>query len=276
MISRTMEAAAAGSVRSIRAVQAQNARLPRLGALVLDLIFYGVLSFVVNTVYGQTQVTSGQLPVGSFGMFEYTSVTAVEWPFQMLLALAYFAVPEALFGATPGKRLTGICVVEIDGTPLTIRAVLIRNVLRIVDWLPFLYLLGGALTLFSPNSQRLGDLVAGTTVVLRSNATEPQATLEVGPRAKRIAAILLVASVLVTIGFEYFARPAMMVEGLYNTRQMPIRGNGYTLGTPIWSLGRVTYPITGQQGGSTGSCMGSITLEWSWFGWHEADSYYTC
>ena len=234
MISRTMGVGAAGAVRSVRAEQARNARLPRLGALVMDLIFYGVLSFVVNTVYGGIQVTSGTVPAGNFGFFEYTTVTAVGWPFQVLLALAYYAVPEALFGATPGKLLAGICIVEIDGDPLTIQAVLIRNVLRIVDWLPFLYVLGGALTLFSANSQRLGDLVGGTTVVSRDAAANFGGTRTAGPRAQRLAAILLVAAVLITIAFEYFARPAMIVDGLYNERQMPIRGNGYTLGTPVW------------------------------------------
>ena len=152
MISSTMAVAAAETLRSVRAAQARSARLPRLGALVLDLVFYGLLSFVVNTVYGGVQLTSGSVPVGNFGFVEYTTVTAVGWPWQVLLALAYYFVPEALFGATPGKRLAGICVVTVDGSPLTIQAVLIRNLLRIVDWLPFLYFLGGTLTLFSTTS----------------------------------------------------------------------------------------------------------------------------
>jgi uncharacterized RDD family membrane protein YckC len=275
MISRTMGVATAGTVRSVRAAEARSALSSRLLALVLDLISYGILSLVVNGVYGSVQVTSGSVPVGA-GFSQYTTAIAVAWPFQVLLALAYFTLPEALFGATPGKLLMRICVVEIDGEPLTIHAVLIRNVLRIVDWLPFLYVLGGAMTLFSENSQRLGDLVAGTTVISRADAARLGGTRTAGPRARRLAAILLVAAVLITIAFEYFARPAILVEGLYNQRQMPIRGNGYTLGTPVWSLGRVTYPITGQQGGSTASCIGAITLEWSWFGWQDAGSYYAC
>jgi uncharacterized RDD family membrane protein YckC len=242
----------------------------------LDLLIYGVLSFVVNNVYGVTQVTSGSLPVGSVGVFEYTTVTAVAWPLQWLLAMAYFAIPEAMFGATPGKRLAGLCVVRVDGTPLTLQAVLVRNVLRIIDWLPFLYVLGGTLTVFSANSQRLGDLAAGTTVVSRGDATEPGATLNGGPQARRIAGIALVVVVLFTFAFDYFGRPPLIVQGLYNERQMLIGGAGYKLGSPQWSLGRVTYPITGQQAGSGSSCTGSITFDWSWFGWQENGAGYAC
>ena len=101
-------------------------------------------------------------------------------------------------------------------------------------------------------------------------------TRNTGQRGWRLAGILLVAVVLIAIAYEYFVRPTTVIEELYNQRQMPIRGNGYTLGEPVWSLGRVTYPVTGQQGGSGSSCMGSITLEWGWFGWHQAGSYYVC
>ena len=51
------------------------------------------------------------------------------------------------------------------GKPGDYGKALIRNVLRLVDWLPFLYLVGGILVLVSERRQRLGDLVAGTVVV---------------------------------------------------------------------------------------------------------------
>jgi uncharacterized RDD family membrane protein YckC len=275
MISRTMAVAAAGTARSERARQALNARLHRLGALVLDVAYYLVLSLVVNGVYGVTQVTSGSLPVGNVGFFEYRTVTAVAWPWQMLLAMAYFTIPEALFGATPGKRLAGVCVVRVDGAPLSLQAMVIRNLLRGIDWLPFLYVFGGALTLFSTNSQRLGDLVAGTTVVFCRDATEPGATRNAGPRANRIAGIALVAAVLFTVAFDYFGRPPLIVQGMYNERHLLI-DSGYSLGSAQWAFGRVTYPITGNEPGSGSPCSGSITFEWGWFGWQEDSQSIVC
>jgi uncharacterized RDD family membrane protein YckC len=38
-------------------------------------------------------------------------------------------------------------------------------VLRIIDWLPFFYLIGFVLILVTSNRQRLGDLAANTIVV---------------------------------------------------------------------------------------------------------------
>jgi uncharacterized RDD family membrane protein YckC len=42
--------------------------------------------------------------------------------------------------------------------------VAIRTILRLVDSLPFLYLLGFIVIMVTPRRQRLGDLAGGTTV----------------------------------------------------------------------------------------------------------------
>lgn len=273
-----MALAACAAVRSGRADQAHRARLARLGALVLDLLFFGVVSFIVNSVFGVTQVAPGSIPLGGTGVFEYQTVTAVAWPWLAVLALAYYSAPEALFGATPGKSLTGLCVVRLDGAPLSLKDVLLRNLLRAVDWLPFLYLLGGTLVLFGSHGQRLGDMVAGTTVVRRTEATEPGATRTSGRRVRRVAGIVLTFLVLFTLVFDYFGRPALIVEGMYNTRSLFVGpAGGYSLGTPQWGFGRVTYPVTVRRSGVTfNDCQGSVTLEWSWIGWQQVGSAISC
>lgn len=68
-------------------------------------------------------------------------------------------------GSTPGKRLTGLRVVSADGGLLTARALVVRNVLRVVDALPFPYGIGLIASVVSERGQRLGDVAAGTTVV---------------------------------------------------------------------------------------------------------------
>jgi uncharacterized RDD family membrane protein YckC len=68
-------------------------------------------------------------------------------------------------GQTPGKRAMGIAVLNDDGTPLRWGAALTRNLLRAVDFLPFLYGIGLAAMLASRDFKRLGDLAAGTVVV---------------------------------------------------------------------------------------------------------------
>lgn len=91
------------------------------------------------------------------------------WSTMMLTMLAlyfaYFAVCEAKWGRTPGKRLLGIRVIADDGAPCSPRASAIRNVLRMVDVMPY-YLIGAAAFAFGKKHQRVGDMAAHTLVVL--------------------------------------------------------------------------------------------------------------
>jgi uncharacterized RDD family membrane protein YckC len=73
-------------------------------------------------------------------------------------------------GQTPGKYAAGIRVMRDGGAPIDFRASCIRNLLRVVDFLPLFYLGGALLILLGSRRQRLGDLAAGT-VVIRERAT---------------------------------------------------------------------------------------------------------
>jgi hypothetical protein len=68
-------------------------------------------------------------------------------------------------GQTVGKRRAGLRVIGADGEPARFTAVLIRNLLRVVDFLPGWYAIGVVMISVTPRSQRLGDLAAGTYVV---------------------------------------------------------------------------------------------------------------
>ena len=70
-------------------------------------------------------------------------------------------------GQTPGKRSYGIKVLHDDGTPISWSASLIRNLLRVVDFLPIMYGFGIATMMLNRDFKRLGDLAAGTIVVYR-------------------------------------------------------------------------------------------------------------
>ena len=88
--------------------------------------------------------------------------------FWLLLALGlgYYIACEAATGATLGKRMVGIRVVNEDGTHLTFGSAVVRNLLRLVDSL-FFYLVGALFALTSARGQRLGDRAAHTLVVRR-------------------------------------------------------------------------------------------------------------
>ena len=68
-------------------------------------------------------------------------------------------------GRTPGKRVNGLRVVRTGGEPVDLLTSVIRNLLRIVDFLPISYLVGIVSILVTSRNQRLGDLAAGTLVV---------------------------------------------------------------------------------------------------------------
>ena len=103
-----------------------------------------------------------------------------------VVALAVFALlfayPVAFelgaAGRTPGKRWSSLRVVCDDGSPVTFRSSALRNVLRLVDILPGLYLVGAIAIFATGKNQRLGDLAAGTLVV-----REPRAAAAAVPSA---------------------------------------------------------------------------------------------
>ncbi len=90
----------------------------------------------------------------------------------LVVIWSYFILLEWLWnGQTFGKRIFRLRVINEDGSPAQFTAVLIRNLLRLVDFLPALYGVGVLVIVLSPKSQRLGDMAAGTYVV---RAPRPQ------------------------------------------------------------------------------------------------------
>jgi uncharacterized RDD family membrane protein YckC len=104
-------------------------------------------------------VVSVAAPLGAAGWgVVLLAAFFVEW-----LLPAWF---EAYWrGQTPGKRAMGLAVLNDDGTPVRWAAALTRNLLRAVDFLPFLYGFGLLAMLCNRDFKRLGDLAAGTVVV---------------------------------------------------------------------------------------------------------------
>lgn len=92
-----------------------------------------------------------------------------------LLFFLYKMLFEALWnGQTIGKRVAGIRVVQANGLPVTFLQVVLRNLLRIIDFLPFWYVIGAVSVLATQKKQRLGDMAAGT-VVVRDRPSAPPA-----------------------------------------------------------------------------------------------------
>ncbi len=77
-------------------------------------------------------------------------------------------------GRSPGKSLLRLRVVREGGRPITFNASAIRNLVRLIDFLPAFYGVG-VLTMFvDGQARRLGDLAAGTLVVKEARAVSLQ------------------------------------------------------------------------------------------------------
>lgn len=85
----------------------------------------------------------------------------------------YYIFFEILWnGQSPGKRWFGLRVLRTDGTPIGLSEAIIRNLIRIVDFLPAYYGVGVITMFLNERARRLGDLAAGTLVVYdRGNVT---------------------------------------------------------------------------------------------------------
>jgi uncharacterized RDD family membrane protein YckC len=78
----------------------------------------------------------------------------------------YFAIFESVWnGQTPGKRVANLRVIQESGRPIQVWQAFARNLMRIIDSIPFCYAVGMTSMLISKQNRRLGDFVAGTVVI---------------------------------------------------------------------------------------------------------------
>ncbi|HEV7767138.1 MAG TPA: RDD family protein [Thermoanaerobaculia bacterium] len=68
-------------------------------------------------------------------------------------------------GRTPGKRALGIRVIDARGLPVSLHQSLVRNITRVLDFIPMFYGVGAIAVMTSPSRRRLGDIIADTLVV---------------------------------------------------------------------------------------------------------------
>ncbi|MFC6755986.1 MULTISPECIES: RDD family protein [Haloarcula] len=140
-------------------------QLAGLGSRIVAFIIDAILTGIVGTVLIFPLVFLVGVGGDAGGAMAGVALLA-----QFLLPLAvfaYFIVMEGLYGYTIGKKLLSIRVVDDSGGQIGMGAAAIRNVLRIVDSLPFAYIIGIALIAINDDEQRVGDM-AGSTYVVKS------------------------------------------------------------------------------------------------------------
>ncbi len=115
------------------------------------LIRIGVMMILASTL--------GYFGRSGMGIFLVLSFL-MEWFYPVIFEV-YFS------GATPGKKLVGLCVIHDNGTPVYFASSILRNFLRGADFFPFFYCTGLISMLLNKEFKRLGDMAAGTLVVYK-------------------------------------------------------------------------------------------------------------
>ena len=124
-------------------------------AIVVANIILGQIAKLVGTMSADF---ANALSVAGFFVISVVYAIALEWRWR---------------GQTIGKRLLGLRVMDIHGLRLQFPQIALRNLLRVIDMLPFFYLVGGLTAVFSRNAQRLGDMAANTIVTRERKAEIP-------------------------------------------------------------------------------------------------------
>lgn len=134
--------------------------VPRIQAAVVDLVIRLVIFLVTALIFGQ---------LGAFGQgLMLIAFFLVNWGYPI-----YFEMYHR--GMTPGKKIYDLQVRSADGTPVSWRGSVLRNLLRVADFLPFGYVGGICVMAGAKRFQRLGDLAADTVVCYRRDERMPDA-----------------------------------------------------------------------------------------------------
>lgn len=134
----------------------------RLAAIIIDHVILFIIVTILAIPFGLQTAFLSSAGLGNPMLYAnmwgiYTAITIVIW-------IVYFTYLEGRNGQTIGKMALRIKVVREKGT-LDYGTSFVRNILRIIDWLPFVYILGFIVGLASENNQRIGDHAARTVVV---------------------------------------------------------------------------------------------------------------
>src|ERR1700693_1368450 len=156
---------ARGSRRSGSSAAQGGVTLPvpaRLGdrfiAIILDTVFLGALALVIAALVSLRWSAVQDLGLSKPMLIALGAAGAI------LMGFLYHWLLEGAFGATMGKAIVGVRVLNQRGGMPGLRSSAVRNVLRLLEAIGF-YLLGFFVAVVSPARRRIGDYAAQTVVL---------------------------------------------------------------------------------------------------------------
>jgi uncharacterized RDD family membrane protein YckC len=130
----------------------------RFIAIILDTLFLSALILVIAALVSLRWSMVQDLGLSQPMLIALAASTAV------LIVFLYHWLLEGAFGATMGKAIVGVRVLNQRGGVPGLRSSAVRNVIRLFEAVP-LYLPGFFVAVFSPARRRIGDYAAHTIVL---------------------------------------------------------------------------------------------------------------
>lgn len=134
----------------------------RFLAAIIDSLLIGIALSIVNiagSIFGNSSFLDS-------GPGQRNILVAISILLNFIIFWSYYIVFEMVWsGQSPGKRIIGLRVVRSRGQPITFASSAIRNLVRLVDFMPSFYGIGVVAMFIDRRVRRLGDLAAGTLVV---------------------------------------------------------------------------------------------------------------
>ncbi|KYG75557.1 RDD family protein [Roseivirga echinicomitans] len=125
-----------------------------------------ILAFVIDAVIILSFIFITNIILGASGISMSVAMNVM----LSIVAYLYRLVSEVFFnGQTVGKKALHIKVVKLDGSVPSFSAYFLRWLMEPIDF--FIMGLGIVFIILSKNGQRVGDLLAGTTVVKMKKIT---------------------------------------------------------------------------------------------------------
>jgi len=160
-----------------------------LGFYVYWLVGWGLLKF-----FDMPTIQTLHQGRGRFAMHLGLSLGAV---------FIYYVAMESVVGATLGKLLCRLRVIEENGQPASLGNVFIRNFLRLIDY-PLGFLIAVIAMESSPLQQRLGDRAAKTLVIKKTRRYLPAVDLARTPLASTLSRLIAEAlDLCLSLGLLY-------------------------------------------------------------------------
>jgi uncharacterized RDD family membrane protein YckC len=122
--------------------------------ILLVVMYMVTIAFLVSPPGKTLSQALGDWIIAGYALFTF----AILWGYYIFFEMIWN-------GQSLGKRWLGVRVIRTDGMPITLVESVVRNLVRVVDFLPVYYGFGVVTMMISAQSRRLGDLAAGTVVV---------------------------------------------------------------------------------------------------------------